>query len=281
MKDLNAAQTPRSSALPIALTAPTPTPIKTAYLAHDSPVKGPELTSSPAPSITPKRIKSILRTPHRRYTRDPLKIAAGTHLATPPQKDELYPTVVATEPVVKHVDFTNSTKENHAIKAASVEPESIAYPPIPSSDGKRRVTVTAGQTMPGSFSSFTFRSDREMSFDPPETSTIRTVRSSNVGVPPAFQFTGVKEMATPKRKLGTVEEGAESEKENEAGEDTDEQRPVKKARVASGSKSAPLKPLGREPPPKSKLPRFGAGAKRASGLTAARLSLLAKPKRRA
>lgn len=283
MRDLNGSFTPHSAAPPVSVTAPGPSPSKIAYLPLKSPVRGPELqdasmTSSPASGSTPKRIKSILRTPNRRYTRDPLKIAAGTHLATPPSKSELYPNVPATEPVVKRVDFTNSTKdkaERDAAKAASVEPESVAYPDLPTTkDINRRTTMAAMPTVPGAF---TFRSDREISFGSPKTSTIRQVRTSDAGLPPAFQFTGAPAPDYPtKRKLDTLDEvGETSEKENQ---DEDEYRPAKKARVFSGAKSAPPTPVARKAAPASKLPRFG--AKRTGGLTAARLSMLAKPKKR-
>jgi hypothetical protein len=281
IRDLAAVQTPQSIAPAVNVAAPTPTPIKTAFPLHDSPVKALELTtSSPVPATAPKSIKSILRTPNRRYTRDPIKIAAGTHLATPPQSSELRLNMPATEPVIKRVDFTSSTKEkaeSDAIKAASAEPESVAYPDLATQDINRRTTVSAMPTMPGAF---TFRSDKEISFGSPKTSTIRQIRSSDVDIPSAFQLTGAHPVASPsKRKLNNLDEVYESEKENHE-VDEEQRRPAKKARVVSGSgsKSAPATPLRKEPP-KSRLPRFG--EKRASGLTAARLSMLAKPKRRA
>jgi hypothetical protein len=287
MRDLNAMQTPRANPIAVNYTAPTPTPIKMAVLPHTSPIKAPELLmSSPTSGDTPKRVKSILRTPNRRYTRDPLKIAAGTHLATSPHQSELYPDVPATESVIKRVNFTNSTKDKAerdalAMKSASVEPESVAYPNLATTqDINRRTTMSAMPTynMPGSF---TFRSDQEISFGSPKASTIRQVRTSGVGLPPAFQFTGARPTSSPsKRKIDTVgEEAGESEKENNEREEN--HRPAKKARIVSGgSKSAHATPL-KQGLAKSKLPQFGGiGGKRASGLTAARLSMLAKPKRR-
>ena len=290
MRDLNAAPDQSKPINPTpTVVAPTPSPVKTAYLPCISPVKAPELaTSSPMSSDTPKRIKSILRTPNRRYTRDPVKIAAGTHLATPPQKKELYPNIPATEPIIKRVDFTNSTKEKaerDAFKAASVEPESVAYPELKITtmqDRRMTMAVVPSVSLPGAF---TFRSGQEMSFGgSPKAATIRQVRTSDAGLPSAFQFTGARGADSPsKRKLDTLDEdeGATSEKENR-GEDEEDHRPAKKARVFSGggSKSAPATPVARKVPAASKLPRVGAGAKRVGGLSAARLSMLAKPKRR-
>jgi len=70
-------------------------------------------------------IKSILREPQRLYSDDPLKIANGTHLATPPGGPKVAPitpsarisrgvhlTVPFTAPVHKQVDFSASTKLN-------------------------------------------------------------------------------------------------------------------------------------------------------------------------
>jgi hypothetical protein len=288
MRDLNATTTPRSAiaAPSVHATAPSPSPTKIAFLPHTSPLKAPELapTSSPMSTSTdtPKRIKSILRTPNRRYTRDPLKIAAGTHLSTPPSRSELYPSlpVPATEPITKRVDFTNSTKERaerDAFKAASVEPESVAYPDLPTlSSASRRTTMATVPTVPGAF---TFRSDREIKFGSPKT-TIRQVRTSDALLPPAFQFTGARAAdSSSKRKLGTLDEDAASEKENHDVQEEEGHRPAKKARVASaGVESAPATPA-RKSVVGSKVPRFGSTVKR-GGMSAARLSMLAKPKKR-
>lgn len=268
-KDLLQPQTPEQSKTPAMAAAPTPTPMKTFDFAHDSPVKPPKLPSSPPPMMdqTPARVRSILRTPNRRYTRDPVKIAAGTHFSTPPSQLPVLRVAPATAPARKHVNFTASTKEvemeeaeeRDTSKSASVEPEgAVRYPDLFSDNSPRRTTV-ADLRMPGAF---TFRSGREVSFN----STIRPVRSSDVGVS-SLSF-------TPKRKLGAMdtlgEEGAESSKENRG--DEDEDRPAKKARMS-------VVPAAVAPTPrKSKLPtRKGV---RGSGMTASRLSMLATPKRR-
>jgi hypothetical protein len=84
-------------------------------------------------------VKSILRSPQRLYSDDPSKIAAGTHLATPPRfnaskiasaKARTVSTPLATQ---KRVDFTSSTKARE--KDASKTPErelSAAPSPSPS-----------------------------------------------------------------------------------------------------------------------------------------------------
>jgi hypothetical protein len=84
-------------------------------------------------------VKSILRSPQRLYSDDPSKVAAGTHLATPPQfnvskiasaKARTVSTPLATQ---KRVDFTSSTKARE--KDTSKTPErglSVAPSPSPS-----------------------------------------------------------------------------------------------------------------------------------------------------
>ncbi|KAK6439815.1 hypothetical protein LTR95_003974 [Oleoguttula sp. CCFEE 5521] len=77
-------------------------------------------------------IKSILRSPQRLYSNDPAKVAAGTHIATPPRAvlDKKTARVApATAPVRKHVDFSSSTKAREASKSAS--PSEIASPTVP------------------------------------------------------------------------------------------------------------------------------------------------------
>jgi hypothetical protein len=84
-------------------------------------------------------VKSILRSPQRLYSDDPSKVAAGTHLATPPQfnasriasvKARAVSTPLATQ---KRVDFTSSTKarEKDACKTPERELD-MAQSPTPS-----------------------------------------------------------------------------------------------------------------------------------------------------
>ena len=125
-------------------------------------------------------MKSILRSPQRLYSDDPAKIAAGTHVATPPKAEIskysfLSSRPPATAPVRKHVDFTSSTKERYEAKSTSSTPSKdstlhlkdasshgkpmdVEYPSLPSpavivspSPQNRRQTVAPGD--------FTFRAD--------------------------------------------------------------------------------------------------------------------------
>ncbi|EMD00484.1 hypothetical protein BAUCODRAFT_170609 [Baudoinia panamericana UAMH 10762] len=132
-------------------------------------------------------MKSILRSPHRLYSDDPAKVAAGTHFATPPKSKVIESTVhdshaVTTATGHKRVDFTSSTKERweagqkaqqeasstpsktpspspaDSAKIADKDKMQVNYPSLPNSldpvspsPQKRRQTIAPGE--------FTFRAD--------------------------------------------------------------------------------------------------------------------------
>ena len=132
-----------------------------------SPTKLPMASSSnvdetPGKSTTSKLIgrfnllrqspmKSILRSPQRLYSDDPSKVAAGTHLATPPGKkaailNKELPAIPQTStPARKHVDFSSSTKARD-LKVKDTEMSSDSKTPTPSPKSDRRVNVTAVPT---------------------------------------------------------------------------------------------------------------------------------------
>lgn len=200
-----------------------------------SPSKLPISGSAPSFSTTPNKLldrfqllrkspmKSILRSPQRLYSDDPAKVAAGTHLATPPKHvfglaskgQPVTPKPApATAPVQKHVEFTSSTKardtkdrtssSNTPNKsptppvrfgrsvAMSAEPELTSYPALPvlelsPSPQKRRQTAAPGD--------FTFRVGDGIIFAPSPSaptsalsskrpSTIRHVSSDQALPPP-------------------------------------------------------------------------------------------------
>ncbi|KAF2433092.1 hypothetical protein EJ08DRAFT_647494 [Tothia fuscella] len=261
------AQTPPRKTIAPPTHAASPSPTKVADFVDDSPVKAPELAGTPtsSPMSTPP-IKSILRTPHRRYTVDPKKIAAGTHMATPP--DGRRGTGGARTPATihKHVNFTSSTKESEQkiTRAMSVDHvQTVSYPQLPGVETPDRRTTEG----PGAF---TFRSNNRMSFDPiPASSTIRAVRSSDVGLP------NYSQPGSPqKRKMDNLGEIAEEDKENDS-QDEGDVRGAKKAR-----KDVKPAPAVRPTPKKSKLPTRNTPGKRSGGLSFSRLAMLAMPKRR-
>lgn len=93
-------------------------------------------------------MKSILRSPQRLYSDDPSKVAAGTHLATPPDKkaavlNKAVPGVPpASAQARKHVDFSSSTKARD-LKVQNTETSSESQTPTPSPTSEPYVDVTA------------------------------------------------------------------------------------------------------------------------------------------
>lgn len=73
-----------------------------------------------------QQVRSILRTPSRKFSDDPAKIAAGTHMSPPPESAwEKAPSAIpATAPVKKQVNFSNST-------LARVAPGDLTKSPSP------------------------------------------------------------------------------------------------------------------------------------------------------
>jgi hypothetical protein len=94
--------------------------------------------------------KSILRTPQRLYSDDPAKIAAGTHLATPPKKTQAGSKTPQsrlpgpTDSARKRVDFTSSTKARHEASEAL----SSSASPSPAKIAVRAATPEAVSTTP-------------------------------------------------------------------------------------------------------------------------------------
>ena len=79
-------------------------------------------------------MKSILRSPQRLYSDDPAKVAAGTHLATPPkfsvkERGVNHGQAPATAPANKRVDFSSSTKARFDEREASSTPTKRPTPP--------------------------------------------------------------------------------------------------------------------------------------------------------
>lgn len=129
-------------------------------------------------------MKSILRSPQRLYSDDPAKVAAGTHLATPPKFSRTKKVVPNTAPVQKHVDFSSSTKAREASKEASSSPStagaqkstntltsthepsnSVKYPDLePTSPAIDPWALKRRQT--GTPRDFTFRAGTDLVFAP-------------------------------------------------------------------------------------------------------------------
>ncbi|OCL11803.1 hypothetical protein AOQ84DRAFT_352855 [Glonium stellatum] len=225
-------------------------------------------------------VKSILRTPNQKFSNDPVKIAAGTHMSPPPglNLNKTLPAVPATAPVRKQVNFTASTvaKSEHEevigtpsriikARASSEAPKEsiVSYPTLPGVDQSPTPSPSRRTTLgdlPGSMpSNFTFRSDKPINFGPATTGTIRQVRSSDAHEKVSGATDGAK-----KRKLENSE-GA-SDKENREEE------------YGRANKRTKANPVEITKTPTSKLPRRT--EKRLGSLSQARLNLLATPRRK-
>lgn len=231
-----------------------------------------------------QQVRSILRTPSRKFSDDPLKIAAGTHMSPPPESawDNAPPAIPATAPVKKHVNFSTSTMARAApdditkspspmkFRAGSEVPSGavvypslksgVEYPKLPQGDasptGSPSRRLTFGGETANHPRSFSFESGKAVNFGPTTTGTIRMVRKSDA--PSIVEST--------KRKLETLQET--SDKEND--ERLENPRSAKKARHTP----APSTPA-KVPASASKVPRRTPG----SAMSKSRLAFLATPKR--
>jgi len=226
-------------------------------------------------------VKSILRTPNQKFSNDPVKIAAGTHMSPPPglHLNKELPAVPATAPVRKQVNFTASTVAKSEYEETTGTPSRIitkaracsevpkesmvSYPALPGVDQSPTPSPTRRTTLgdlPGSIpGNFTFRYDNPINFGLATTGTIRHIRSSDAHEKISGAADGAK-----KRKLESVEGG--SDKENQEEED---------GRANKRTKGNPVEVTKT---PTSKLPRRT--EKRPGSLSQARLNLLATPRRK-
>ncbi|KAF1829642.1 hypothetical protein BDW02DRAFT_602374 [Decorospora gaudefroyi] len=225
-----------------------------------------------------QRVRSILRTPNRKFSDDPKDIAAGTHMSPPPSLSlgKTLPAIPATAPVKKHVNFSNSTLERASydelgkspspmkFRAGSEVPTgAVVYPSLGSGVrypelSQEVETLTASPSRRLTFGgetanhprSFSFESGKAVNFGPVTTSTIRMVRKSD-----ASSLVDGK-----KRKLETLQET--SDKENDGPTD-ENMRSTKKM------KHTPAPP--KTPASTSKLPRRTPGG-RSSAISKSRLA---------
>lgn len=222
-------------------------------------------------------MKSILRSPQRLYSDDPAKVAAGTHLATPPKQRIInkQETATASNSAQKHVDFTSSTKARDEVRSQSrtpsksptptcdtatpapvTEPEAtVVYPTLPARDmtpspEKRRQTAVPND--------FTFRAGEhgivfgQSPSAPPgvqqhkRPSTIRHV-SADVMMFPAPAAGSKKRKFEFKNDVAITDDKVESahgeDKENaDENVDMDEQRPAKRAKANPLEREASASP---------------------------------------
>ncbi|KAH9828888.1 hypothetical protein Tdes44962_MAKER02316 [Teratosphaeria destructans] len=232
-------------------------------------------------------VKSILRTPQRLYSDDPAKIAAGTHIATPPQqagnKSAVKSGLPASASTRKHVDFTSSTKaryeasqsptsssrpsEEESSESASTtqsqEPSGpFGYPDLPSdarlaspSPQKRRTTVTPGD--------FTFRvGDQAIVFGQSPHANLNASKTKRPSIrqvsaestlPPAEFYAPPTIQGSKKRKFEfeNSRTAPPNDKENtpvlDDADDIDTHRPAKRAKTNPAEHEDVKKPSVRKP----------------------------------
>ncbi|KAH7082235.1 hypothetical protein FB567DRAFT_500084 [Paraphoma chrysanthemicola] len=210
-----------------------------------------------------QRVRSILRTPSRKFSDDPAKVAAGTHMSPPPvfNLEKTLPAPPATAPVKKQVIFSSSTLQRASetelgkspspmkFRAGSEVPSGavfyptlagVQYPDIsqdsesPTASPSRRLTF--GGEAANHPRSFSFESGKAVNFaGPASTGTIRVVRKSDAS----------SLVEGKKRKLDTVQESSDKENSEPA---EDEYRSAKKVKPTPATPS-------KTPAASSKLPR--------------------------
>ncbi|KAL8965959.1 MAG: hypothetical protein Q9197_006242 [Variospora fuerteventurae] len=252
-------------------------------------------------------VKSILHRSQPKFSEDPLKVAAGTHLP-PPSKplalDKELPTLPTTPSnglhrspsVKKHVNFSPSTKTiSDVTPAASPSPSKIPRsdsmkalnsPNITHRNTSKIPSAATPPTLNHTPADFTFSSSKTITFGPPtsgkRTSTIRPVRPSGFPTPlaeTAFENHKVEGgiahgIGNKKRKHGDGGGGGgeDSDQDRENVDPRDEgESPAKKVKVGGdhgvGEKT------------KTKTTGKGKG-KGKGGMSWSRLQALSRPKGR-
>ncbi|PGG95292.1 hypothetical protein AJ79_10137 [Helicocarpus griseus UAMH5409] len=226
------------------------------------------------PSLT--NLKSILRRRQPLFSTDPVKIAAGTHVA-PPEKIFDIPEVPTAK---KRVDFSASTKLRHAFSDASPTP-SMTSPDGPTESGTVSYPSLPPMTPPQN------NNTTKPAFGSKTSPTIRAVTSSEVKYPrPSF----ANHAAIPhgivnkkRRRDGVENEDVENkapENPTEDGRSQKRMKPntpvVKSIRTPSPAKNRPMQ---RTPG----TPAFGTptrSTQKKGVLSVSRLNMLSRPKTR-
>lgn len=247
------------------------------------------------------RVRSILRTPSRKFSDDPAQVAAGTHMSPPAALtfNKALPPMPATAPVKKHVNFTSSTLQRATedelgkspspvkFRAGSEVPSgaviyptlsNVQYPDLaqepesPIASPSRRLTF--GGATANHPQSFSFESGKAVNFGRPlslrtwinsKTNVVSSGPASTGTIRVVRKSDASSLVEGKKRKLDTVQEASDKENDTPA---EDEYRSAKKV------KPTPATPSKTSASP-SKLPRRTPGG---SAISKSRLAFLATPK---
>lgn len=239
-------------------------------------------------------MKSILHRPQPKFSDDPFKVAAGTHLPLPQGKMDLgkdLPSLPGSpsmglqrSPTMKRVGFAPATpRKNVATETSSpskiptphpqsqpevstsppITKDPLAYPILANSPNITTRTKLPEMSAPGDF---TFRSEQTIEFSPIKAttltspgSTIRHVRPS--GVPthvPAFHALPAIPHGMPNKKRSRPEPDTEAEDDENVDpmetEDDDDDQPRAKKQRTGES---PIKPILSESPLKRRMGGVG------------------------
>lgn len=260
-------------------------------------------------------VKSILRRPQLRYSDDPLKLAAGTHVATPIEGKaasnvaKLLPSVPEDVPgtpshrLEKHVMFSSSPAAvarligtpgtpSPAKKSAQYSNTigSLTYPTIQFGDASPLSPSSAADSPSKARASmagprdFTFRASKTISFGSKPSAATTTIRPVHPNDASEMTYKPPSKLSD----LPSVAHGLSNKKrkrDSDVSKDTDDKEnnaghpqesPVKRTKLGS---DIPNKGAGMSktvPPPVSRLPK----AKGRSVLSMARLNALSRPKDR-
>lgn len=281
-------------------------------LAAKGAVNGKHLTSLPRL----QSMKSILHKPQPKYSDDPIKIAAGTHVlptksSTSVNKDLLYlpgtPSKGLIRPPSKHVQFTPTSQMKPETAISSPSPSKI---PAPHFQFKKTEKSNAANDVvyptllrPGPLNSnptkpgdFTFRSAKNIQVGPATTGltlpTIRQVRQSGVPTrlsPVAFQSLPGVPHGLPNKKRRRSNSDLENV-ENEAPDEEHDLNEAPRAKKIKGMTAAQQKKTdSMSMAEKRRLAGKGAQSTKAGNnvkekgkrfLSLSRLNMLARPKER-
>ncbi|KAL8643472.1 MAG: hypothetical protein Q9226_008348 [Calogaya cf. arnoldii] len=247
-------------------------------------------------------IRSILHRSQPKFSDDPVKLAAGTHLPLPskplslnkdlpdlpntPSKD-----LQRSPSVKKQVNFTPSTKPLDDISPlASPSPSKIPRsesmkaldsPHVTHRNTHKIPTTTLG----GMPSDFTFSSSKTINFGPATsglTKTIRPVRPSGFPTPLAetafdnHNTGGTIEHGIANKKRKHEHESSDNDEDQENIDPNTAQSPSKRVKMAETTIATPSKKQSPTKTPKSK----GKGVKGRAIMSLGRLNALARPKER-
>lgn len=227
-------------------------------------------------------LKSILRRHQPLFSKDPTKIAAGTHIAAADFSSDMLLTGRDGDPNTpspkKHVEFSASTKSQHELTEASPSPSKIpvqarfepdiSYPTLPPLTPEKESTPVSKTTSA-------------------KLPSIRQVRSSDIGDQPPVGIPSVSEIPSVPHGIGNKKRRRE-ETDDETGSENvppePAERSVKRVKVGTPAKHPTPSPIKPRSTPHQATPgrRIGtpASAKKRNVLSISRLNMLAKPRNR-